>query len=131
MIGTPGRDGFGTVTPYLIAAKADEYVRFLTAAFGAEVTYRTHGERGGTHVEVQIGTSRVMVGEDANGGPPAYLFLYVEDARAVVAAALTAGASEMMPVAEEQFQEHLGGAVTDPEGNSWFVAQRGPKSVAP
>lgn len=47
MIGTPGRDGFGTVTPYLIVAGLDDYLRFLETAFGAQETYRARGGRGG------------------------------------------------------------------------------------
>lgn len=62
---------------------------------------------------------------------PAYLFLYVEDARALQKAALKAGASEMMPIAEGRFGEHIGGAVSDPLGNGWFIAQHGPNSTTP
>jgi uncharacterized glyoxalase superfamily protein PhnB len=37
----------------------------------------------------------------------------------------------MMPLAEGRFGEEIGGAVTDPAGNGWFIAQHGPKSSTP
>lgn len=74
----------------------------------------TAGERGGVHVELEIGDSRIMAGESAAGAAPAYLFLYVENARAVYKAALDVGASQMMPLAEGRFGEEIGGPVTTP-----------------
>jgi uncharacterized glyoxalase superfamily protein PhnB len=131
MIGKPQRKGFQTITPYLIVSDLESYLEFLGNAFGAEETYRAKGGGGGTHLEVQIGTSRLMIGESDAGAAPSYLFLYVEDARAVFDRAKGAGATEIMPLEIGQFQEELGGAVSDPAGHSWFIAQHGPGSTAP
>ena len=125
------RAGFHTVTPYVIVPDVTAFVRFVADAFGGTETYRTTGEHGGVHVELEIGDSRIMAGESAEGAAPAYLFLYVENARAVYEAALNVGASQMMPLAEGRFGEEIGGAVTDPAGNGWFIAQHGPKSSTP
>lgn len=133
MLGPPGRDGFHTVTPYLMVVDTDAYVAFLEAAFDAEVTYRTTGAAGGDHVELQVGDSRVMVG---GGGPverdhPAALFLYVADVDAVHDRAVAAGATSTMPPADGEFEEQRGAAVTDPVGTHWFLAHHGPASSAP
>lgn len=128
MIGKPKRHGFETITPYLIVPNISDFLTFVTQAFDAEETYRTTGAGGGIHLEVKIGTSRLMIGESSSAARPAYLFLYVEDAAQIFETAKNAGAKEMMPLEQGTFQEELGGAVTDPAGNAWFIAQHGPGS---
>jgi uncharacterized glyoxalase superfamily protein PhnB len=75
------------------------------------------------HAEVEIGTSRVMMGEPTTGFPasPASLFLYVEDADERFARALAAGGTAIMPVATQPHGDRYGG-VRDPSGNAWWVA---------
>ncbi|MCG8481025.1 MAG: hypothetical protein MI724_18170 [Spirochaetales bacterium] len=131
MIGRAGREGFHTVTPYVMVQDIDAFRRFLVDVFGATETYRAIGSRGGTHLEVQIGDSRIMIGESAGSAAPAYLFLYVDDVTALFDRALRCGAEEMLPIAKGQFQEELGAAFTDPFGNGWFVAHHGPQSASP
>lgn len=132
-LGPPNRDGFHTVTPYLMVVDPDAFIAFLVAAFAAEVTYRTTGGAGGQHVEVQIGDSRIMVG---GGGPveedhPTSLFLYVGDVDGLHDRAVRAGATSMMPPADGEFEEQRGAAVVDPVGNRWFLGQHGPASGSP
>ncbi|NBF41856.1 MAG: hypothetical protein GVY14_15710 [Spirochaetes bacterium] len=129
--GFPGRPGFQTITPYVMVEKIDEYEAFLRDAFGATVTYKTTGAAGRTHLEVQIGTSRVMIGESPGGAGPAYLFVYVADVPALFDRAVECGASTMMKPERGMFQEEIGAAVTDPEGNTWFLAHHGPGSESP
>lgn len=116
-------ESFHTVTPYLIVPDADAFVRFLAEAFDATETYRTVGEQGGTHLELRIGDSMIMAGQSADAAAPAYLFLYVDDAAAAFSNALDAGAEQMMPITDGRFGEKRGGAVTDPFGNGWFIAE--------
>lgn len=131
MIGAAHRDGFSTVTPYVIVSDADAFFAFASQAFAATETYRMEGEQGGTHVELAIGNSKIMVGESEQAATPAYLFLYVDEAEVVYSAAIEAGATEMMPLRNGRFSEEVGGAVTDPFGNGWFIAQHGPRSSTP
>ncbi len=131
MIGHAGRIGFHTVTPYIMVGDIDAFQRFLGDVFDATETYRATGSGGGTHLEMQIGDSRIMIGESAGGSTPTYLFLYVEDVVAIHGRALRAGAREMLPIEKGQFQEELGAAFTDPFGNGWFVAYHGPESASP
>lgn len=125
MIGRPGREGFSTVTPYMMVEHVDPVVTFMQQAFEGREVYRTRGSAGGLHVEVQIGDARIMLGGDTPGGSstvPTMLFLYVEDTNAVHAAALAAGAQEMMPPEDGNFEAARGSAVTDPFGTTWFIA---------
>jgi len=128
MIGAPGRAGFGTVTAYLMVEHVDPVVSFLKEAFDATETYRTTGSMGGTHAEVQIGDTRLMLGGDAPSGTtavPVCLFVYVEDTDAVYASAVAAGATTMLEPGPN-FEEKRGAAVTDPFGNQWFIATHEP-----
>jgi uncharacterized glyoxalase superfamily protein PhnB len=124
MIGHPQREGFGTVTPYLMVRHVDPVVEFLVAAFDATETFRTTGAAGGNHVEVEIGDSKIMLGGDTPGGTdpvPTVLFLYVQDTDSVYESALDAGAQSMIEPGEN-FDEARGAGVRDPFGNQWFIA---------
>lgn len=52
---------------------------------------------------------------------PTSLYLYVEDADAVYAQALAAGATSVMPPADQFYGDRHGG-VRDPNGNIWWIA---------
>ena len=127
MLGAPNRGGFHTVTPYLMAADPDMFVRFLETAFGAEVTYRTTGGGGGDHIELQVGDSRIMVG---GGGPveedrPAALFLYVDEVDGLHDRALQAGATSIMEPADGRFGEERGaGLVGADRSQRWSRSRR-------
>lgn len=63
----PIREGFHTITPYLIVKEAAELIDFVKQAFGAEELYRGTGSAGGIHCEVKIGDSIVMLGGGGHG----------------------------------------------------------------
>jgi uncharacterized glyoxalase superfamily protein PhnB len=123
MMTPPGREGFATVTPYLVVEDLERYLAFLETSFDAEVTRRATGEGGGTHVEVRIGDSQVMIGESQETANSVYLFLYVADADAVYRHAVESGAESVMRPADGRFGEKRGAAVRDPQGHSWFIGQ--------
>jgi len=131
MLGPASRDGFHTVTPYLMVADPDGLVTFLGSAFEATVTYRTKGGGGGDHIEVQIGDSRIMVGGPVEASQPSALFLYVDDVDGLHDRAVQSGASSMMPPTDGEFEEERGAAVVDPAGNQWFLGRHGPGSASP
>ena len=118
------REGFHTVTPYLIVKPAVELIDFVTQAFGAVESFRTTGSAGGLHCEVKIGDSMVMIG----GGPgfdtrPAAIHLYVSNVDEVYARAVAAGATSVRPPSDEDYGERIA-AVTDIGGNEWYIAKR-------
>ena len=133
MLGPANREGFHTLTAYVMAVDADAVVTFLQEAFRAEVTYRTIGGAGGHHVELQVGDTRVMVGggNDTVGDPTrSAFFLYVDDVDGVHDAAVAAGAETMIPPSDGEFEEERGAGVTDPFGNMWFLGRHGPASTS-
>ena len=54
------REGYTTVTPYVVAVEVDRLIDFAQEAFGAVITHRTKGPSGGTHCELRIGDSMLM-----------------------------------------------------------------------
>lgn len=120
----PIREGFHTVTPYLIVQEATKLVEFVNQAFGATELFRTTGSAGGLHAEVRIGDSMVMIGGGGprSGGPmPAMIYLYMNDVDAVYAHALRAGATSIMEPVDRPDGDRLAG-VKDPFGNVWYIA---------
>ena len=121
----PIPEGYHSVTPYLMVENAAKLIDFLKEAFGAVETERVARPDGGVmHAEVRIGDSPVMLGEPM-GRPatPAGLYLFVEDVDATYARALAAGASSVMEPANQFYGDRCGG-VTDPAGNTWWIATR-------
>ena len=112
------RNGFQAVVPFLSVQRAASLVQFLTAALGAERTFQS---KSGTHIEVKIGDSMLMIG-DVGDRPPStgQLFMYVEDVKAVYLRAIGAGATSIMePTVRNWGKDEellLGAAVKDPAG---------------
>lgn len=86
-------EGWHSVTPRLVARDAGALVTFLKAAFAASGEYRPDGPS-----EIRIGDSIVMVGgAGVRAATGSFLYLYVEDADAVYARAVAAGAEVVEP----------------------------------
>jgi PhnB protein len=138
----PIPDSYRRVTPCLTVHGAGKALEFYAAVFSAAERMRFPGP-GGTiaHAEIQIGDSVVIV-EDEDPqrgtkapppgglpGSPASLFIYVEDADAVIARAAELGATVQRP-AENQFYGDRDGHIIDPFGHGWTVASH-VEDVAP
>ena len=120
----PIREGFHTITPYLIVHEAVELINFAKLAFGAEELYRGTGSAGGIHAEVRIGDSIVMMGGGGawRGTPkPTGIHLYVKDADAVYERALQAGAISLHKPVDQDYGDREA-SVKDPSGNHWYIA---------
>jgi uncharacterized glyoxalase superfamily protein PhnB len=123
----PIREGFRTVTPYLIVHGAAELIDFVRRAFGAEELYRGIGSAGGIHAEVRIDDSMVMIGggEVLEQPPmPTGIHLYVKDADAVYERALQAGATSLYAPMDQVYGDREAG-VKDLAGNHWYIATHG------
>jgi PhnB protein len=120
----PIPEGYHSLTPYLIVDRAPELLDFLVRAFDAEVKMKMEGP-GGTlgHCELRIGNSMLMLGSAREQWKPmpACIYLYVEDADAVFAKVLAAGATQLAPL-QDQFYGDRSGGVTDLSGNQWWIA---------
>ena len=128
----PVPEGFHTVTAELTLDNAAQTIDWYKKALGAEEVSRGLGPDGKImHAELTIGDSRIMVhdtmpgmkGPKDYGGSPATLWLYVNDADALFNRAVGAGAQVQMPL-DNQFWGDRGGAVSDPEGYTWWIAAR-------
>jgi PhnB protein len=135
----PGaRAGFTAVTPYLVAPDVERLIAFVKGVFEAEETHRSVGSAGGTHCELRIGDSMLMLGGGipgvTHGGPfsPRLmgLHVYVGDADAVFQRAIDAGAESLGAPADRPYGERAG-FVRDPAGNHWYIAtHQGPTYFA-
>ena len=119
----PVPDGHHTVTPYLVATDAQAVIDFATKAFNATVVEDMRRPDGAVlHAELQIGDSRIMLGQASGQHPamPAALYLYVPDADATYRQALAAGGiSTMEPT--DMFYGDRNAGVRDTNGNMWWI----------
>ena len=127
----PVPEGYHTITPQLTLDNAAQAIEWYKKALGAQELDRSLGPDGKImHAELKIGDSRIMVndvmmgkGPRALGGSPASLWLFVEDCDQLFKRAVGAGAKVQMEM-QDQFWGDRGGAVTDPEGYTWWIATR-------
>ena len=124
--------GMTAVTPHLIVDGAARAIEFYKAAFGATEEMRLPAPDGKLmHARLRIGGAAVMLvdemphcnalGPKTLKGTPVTIHLFVEDADAVFARAVKAGASALMPPADMFWGDRYG-VVTDPFGHCWSIA---------
>lgn len=125
----PVREGFRTITPYLVVPDVHAEAEFLKQTFGVTGQIYGLGSQGGFHAEYNIGGSMIMVGGGGEGSQwkgtpqPSYIHLYVEDVDAVYERAMQAGATSLYPPSDKFYGERDCG-IRDAGGNQWFVATR-------
>lgn len=127
----PIPDGMHSVTPHLICAGAADAIEFYKKAFGAIELTRLPAQSGKLlHASIRIGNSTIMLSDEfpAMGGlgpkslkgSPVTIHLCVEDADALAARAVAAGAKVTMPVADMFWGDRYG-QLEDPFGHRWSV----------
>jgi PhnB protein len=104
---------------------------FYAAAFGAREVMAMRSPDGRVqHAEMQIGDSRIMMADEAPqmdaygaghyGGSPISLMFYTEDADAMYARTLAAGAKSLREPADQPYGVRMGG-ILDPFGYKWWI----------
>lgn len=119
-------EGYTTVTPWIISTDTPQLIDFLVAAFDGIELGRTPNPDGSIgHAEIRIGDAVVMAFDAPAGLPamPAFIRLYVPDARKGFAKALEAGATEVTKPTLLAFGDRVA-RVRDPLGNIWWLQQR-------
>ncbi len=120
----PIPEGYHSVTPYLVVPGVAGVIDFLRHTFGAEEVHErmTRPDGAVMHAEVQIGNSRIMMGEPAGPFPamPGSLYVYVEVTDAAYRRALEAGGVSLMEPADQFYGDRNAG-VKDPAGNYWWI----------
>lgn len=130
----PIPEGYHTVTPYMIIKDAVAALKFYAKAFNAHEVGRLAMPDGTImHGEFKIGSSHLMYAEEnlelgmkgpeALSGAAMSICLYVEDADALFAQAIAAGAEEIRPM-QDQFWGDRAGTVKDPFGHSWTILSK-------
>ena len=127
-------EDFHTITPQLVVKGVVEAIAWYTKALGANELLRNSAPDGKSimHAELLLGDSRFfvvdefpgsMVSPATLGGSPITLHLYVNDVDALFTRAVEAGATVLMPVAD-QFWGDRYGILADPFGHRWSIASR-------
>jgi PhnB protein len=130
----PIPDMYRRVTPCLTVQGGVKALEFYADVFQATERMRFPGPNGTiAHAEIEIGDSVLMIEDEfperGTKAPPAggipgnssYLFIYVEDADAVIARAVELGATLQRP-AQDQFYGDRDGYIVDPFGHGWTIA---------
>jgi uncharacterized glyoxalase superfamily protein PhnB len=125
------REGFTTVTPYVWVPDRG-LADFLVRVFDAVETLVTEGGRHGTHRELRIGNSMLMLGEGGPGeivpGRSMAFHVFVDDTDASYARALAAGGESLGEPADRPYGERSA-FIKDAAGNHWYIASPlGPES---
>jgi len=119
-------EGYTTVTPWIISADTPQLLDFIVAAFdGVELGRMANQDGSIGHAEIRIGDAIVMAFDAPSDlkPMPAFIRLYVPDARKGFAKALEAGATEVTKPTLLAFGDRVA-RIRDPLGNIWWLQQR-------
>jgi uncharacterized glyoxalase superfamily protein PhnB len=114
--------GHQALMPYLIVEDADGFFGFMEKVFGAELTYpAVRPEKLDGHCELGLAGSTIMFAKSGGEWTPrtADLFVYVENADETYGKAIENGASEVLPLSDQDYGRS--GGVKDAAGNIWWI----------
>ena len=128
---TTQQTGIHEVFAYLRVSDANTAMQFYAAAFGAVEKFRLAEPSGRIgHAEMQLGPSVLMLSDPfpefglsaprGDGDIGCSLHLHVGNADAVLAMAVTAGATILMPPTD-QFYGERACRIRDPFGHTWLI----------
>jgi uncharacterized glyoxalase superfamily protein PhnB len=131
---SPVPEDFHTITPQLAVNGVADAIAWYTKALGVNELLRNLAPDGVRimHAELLLGDSRFFVVDEFDGsmkapstlgGSPVTLHLYVRDVDALFDRAVGAGATVVLPVAD-QFWGDRYGILDDPFGHRWSIASR-------
>ena len=121
-----------TLAPMLSVRRGAAAVDFYKAAFGATELFRVESPDGALVAQLALGASGFWVADESPehknfspetlGGATARMVLTVDDPDAVFAQAVSAGAAEVWPVADQEYGWRVG-RVVDPFGHHWEIGK--------
>ena len=134
MTPTPVPEDFHTITPQMAVKGVAAAIDWYTRALGAHELLRNAAPDGRSimHAELLLGDSRFFVVDEfpdslvspsTLGGTTVTMHLYVPDVDDLFNRAVEAGATVVMPVAD-QFWGDRYGILRDPFGHRWSIASR-------
>ena len=122
------------IYPYLRASNADAAIAFYKKAFEATEKFRLTEPSGRVgHAELLLGQQTIMISDefpefgihalDPENPGVCFIHLHVDDADAVTARAVQAGARIVREV-QDAFYGERGGTVRDPFGYDWIIGHQ-------
>ena len=117
--------GFTTVFPYIFASDPDTYLEFLEHGLGGTIQSVERAPDGALrNAQIRFGDTVVMVSDARGWDAPTHAtyYLYVENADAAMAKAVSAGGQIRSAVKDQPYGDRQGG-ITDPSGNVWWISQ--------
>ena len=119
-----------TIVPTLSVRNAAAAIEFYKKAFNAEELMRNISPDGEVVAELSIGNARFVVADEAPeynnsspetlGGTAVRIGLQVANPDAFAERAVSAGAEEIYPVADQHYGYRLG-RIADPYGHHWEI----------
>src|SRR5579863_813512 len=95
------REGFHSITPYIVVPGAARFIEFVKEAFGAEEKVRYPSPDGSSimHAEVKIGDSMIELsdGNEQHSPRAAAIHLYLPDTDSAYRRAIAAGGTSLHP----------------------------------
>ena len=122
------RQGFHTLTPYLLVSNATKLIDFLKAGLGAEEFFRVPRSQNSDdvmHAQLRIGDSMLEL-SDGNAEFPQRVVMHilqVENVDASYRRALEAGATSLREPVEQPYGDREAG-IADTSGNHWYLTER-------
>lgn len=124
-------DSGRVVIPMLVCRDGASEIDFCKTAFGAkELSRRLAADGTVLHATLAIGGAMIMIhGEfpslpsrapEPDGSSPVVIYLYVDDADAVIERAVAQGARILIPAADQFWGDRVG-RIIDPSGHVWNV----------
>jgi PhnB protein len=120
-----------TIAPWLSVRGSARAVEFYKAAFGATEAFRLEDPSGGVVARLSVDGAEFWVGDESPehknfspetiGGGSVRMVFTVADPDAMFARAVKAGATAVVPVAEQHGWRV--GRVADPYGHHWEIAR--------
>ncbi|HEV3317774.1 MAG TPA: VOC family protein [Candidatus Angelobacter sp.] len=111
------------VIPYLVVPDGEKELEFLKATFNAKEMHVSRRPDGAiAHADLKVGDCTLMMGQGNEQWPPlpAGIYVYVRDVDATYKRALSAGATSMMPPADQFYGDRNCG-VKDANGVTWWI----------
>ncbi|MFF1632857.1 VOC family protein [Leifsonia sp. NPDC058248] len=118
--------GYTSVAPWIVTDDTGALLDFITAAFDGTELARVSVEDGSIgHAEIRVGDTTLLAFDRRADWPvmPSLLRVYVPDADAAFARALTAGARIVTELSNSAWGDR-GGRLRDPFGSIWWVMSR-------
>jgi len=123
--------GYAGITPYLIVRDADAALDWYERALGAERVYRMEWQGKVGHAEMRLSGGHFMLADEfpdmdllspqGRGGTTVSMLVYVPDADAACAHAVSLGATLLHEVGDKPWGDRSG-QVVDPFGHRWTIA---------